>query len=176
MNLSAAWQFQPGWQLCLPGSTTCSTPFYYEHLSKSVHASQAGLGYEQVGRIPEPGRAYWLSVSYRFFYWRALGRRANRLSQVTFSVTDPCGRGRYHGPSVALWAPIPPQREHNNETRNVAPWRPHRGRPVIDGLRQRRRSGSSEPQQPRSPTRRRPPPAAPATAMISRPAICAPIR
>ncbi len=40
--------------------------FYYEHLSKSVHASQAGLGYEQSGRIPEPGRSYWLSVNYRF--------------------------------------------------------------------------------------------------------------
>ncbi|MBC6488073.1 TonB-dependent copper receptor [Aeromonas hydrophila] len=65
MNLSAAWQFQPGWQLSA-GVDNLFDTFYYEHLSKSVHASQAGLGYEQVGRIPEPGRAYWLSVSYRF--------------------------------------------------------------------------------------------------------------
>ena len=65
MNLSAAWQFHPGWQLAA-GVDNLFDTFYYEHLSKSVHASQAGLGYEQVGRIPEPGRAYWLSVSYRF--------------------------------------------------------------------------------------------------------------
>ncbi|EKP0260961.1 hypothetical protein JFQ93_002243 [Aeromonas sobria] len=37
-----------------------------QHLFTSQHASQAGLGYEQSGRIPEPGRSYWLSVNYRF--------------------------------------------------------------------------------------------------------------
>ncbi|MCX7127306.1 hypothetical protein [Aeromonas sp.] len=35
-------------------------------LFKLLHASQAGLGYEQSGRIPEPGRSYLLSVNYRF--------------------------------------------------------------------------------------------------------------
>ncbi|MGL5556918.1 MAG: TonB-dependent copper receptor, partial [Aeromonas veronii] len=65
MNLSGAWQFAKGWQLSA-GVDNLFDTFYYEHLSKSVHASQAGLGYEQSGRIPEPGRSYWLSVNYRF--------------------------------------------------------------------------------------------------------------
>ncbi|WP_421270603.1 TonB-dependent copper receptor [Aeromonas veronii] len=65
MNLSGAWQFAKGWQLSA-GVDNLFDTFYYEHLSKSVHSSQAGLGYEQSGRIPEPGRAYWISVNYRF--------------------------------------------------------------------------------------------------------------
>lgn len=65
MNLSGAWQFAKGWQLSA-GVDNLFDTFYYEHLSKSVHSSQAGLGYEQSGRIPEPGRSYWLSVNYRF--------------------------------------------------------------------------------------------------------------
>ncbi|MFM5323265.1 TonB-dependent copper receptor [Aeromonas veronii] len=65
MNLSGAWQFAKGWQLSA-GVDNLFDTFYYEHLSKSVHASQAGLGYEQSGRIPEPGRSYWLSLNYRF--------------------------------------------------------------------------------------------------------------
>lgn len=65
MNLSGAWQFAKGWQLSA-GVDNLFDTFYYEHLSKSVHSSQAGLGYEQSGRIPEPGRSYWLSLNYRF--------------------------------------------------------------------------------------------------------------
>lgn len=65
MNLSGAWQFAKGWQLSA-GVDNLFDTFYYEHLSKSVHSSQVGLGYEQSGRIPEPGRAYWISVNYRF--------------------------------------------------------------------------------------------------------------
>ncbi|QSR71196.1 TonB-dependent copper receptor [Aeromonas jandaei] len=65
MNLSGAWQFAKGGQLSA-GVDNLFDTFYYEHLSKSVHSSQAGLGYEQSGRIPEPGRAYWISVNYRF--------------------------------------------------------------------------------------------------------------
>ncbi|ENY73779.1 TonB-dependent copper receptor, partial [Aeromonas diversa CDC 2478-85] len=65
LGWSAAWQVTPEWQLS-GGVDNLFDTFYYEHLSKSVHASQADIGYEQSGRIPEPGRTFWLGVSYRF--------------------------------------------------------------------------------------------------------------
>ncbi|ALP40006.1 TonB-dependent copper receptor [Aeromonas schubertii] len=65
LGWSAAWQLTPEWQLS-GGIDNLFDTFYYEHLSKSVHASQADIGYEQSGRIPEPGRTFWLGVNYRF--------------------------------------------------------------------------------------------------------------
>lgn len=65
MNLSLAWQFSEGGQLSA-GIDNLFDTYYYEHLSKSVPADMADIGYEQTGRIPEPGRAFWISISYNF--------------------------------------------------------------------------------------------------------------
>ena len=83
MNLSGAWQFAKGWQLSA-GVDNLFDTFYYEHLSKSVHASQAGLGYEQSGRIPSR------AVPTGSRSTTVLPRKvcSNQLSQITFSVTD----------------------------------------------------------------------------------------
>lgn len=64
-NLAGAWRFADDWSVSA-GIDNVLDASYYEHLSKSIHSSQASLGYPQTGRISEPGRTYWLSLNYRF--------------------------------------------------------------------------------------------------------------
>lgn len=59
------WQINRQWQLAA-GIDNLFDKRYAEHLSRNVSPMVAAIGYEQTGRINEPGRTLWLSLGYSF--------------------------------------------------------------------------------------------------------------
>ncbi len=59
------WQINRQWQLAA-GIDNLFDKRYAEHLSRNVSPMVAAIGYEQTGRINEPGRTLWLSLGFSF--------------------------------------------------------------------------------------------------------------